>query len=144
MTSQDDLTALALLRAIGRLRRRLIDFSRVVRSELEPATVTMDVVIPNYERTFPESPEYLLEAYVEAELVNGNAVDWGLDVTHDGQVWHFEPSVTWSGQDEVVSVAARTCEHVADFGPELSATLDSLFATLEEVSRQLQVEATSS
>jgi len=109
------ITALFRAHAIATRRRR-----RVTK-------VISRVEIPKYETGA------MIEGYVDAELDNGAAVSWLLDVSWNDEAWNVEARLarsTKEGQEVLQELPAETTQELGDFLAGLVRTTERLL-TLE-------------
>jgi hypothetical protein len=126
ITAADRIT-LNWLRTMAHLRSQVAEFRRQLLSSLKPVIVEWGVECNEYESGL------VLTVYVDADLGDGRALVWWLDVTHDGERWHLDPRVTWNGQDPILVLEERTVAHAEDLAQALPQVLDELLNTYEQV-----------
>ncbi|MCI0457913.1 MAG: hypothetical protein L0Z62_13180 [Gemmataceae bacterium] len=123
MITPADRITLNWIRTLAHLRSQLAEFRRQLLYSRKPVGVEWGVECNAYESGL------VLTAYVDADLGDGRALVWWLDVTHDGEQWRLDPSVTWNGQDPILPLEERTVAHAEDLAQELPQALAELLNT---------------
>src|SRR5438552_1242464 len=81
--------AIMALEALAASQRALTDFARELRQRPEVKAVTTHFQCIRY----PMNPRPFIEHYVDAELHNGTAIAWLLDITWGEDEWNIDYGV---------------------------------------------------
>ena len=112
--------------ALAQLREQLIAHARSLRKNqaVDAVSDKLDV------REYPEGG-LQIEAYVDAELKNGEALTWWLEARLNDGVWTVDGSLTRNSsglQDLLEQVKPRTCTTPSDLAQALGAVARELIA----------------
>jgi len=122
--------ATKLLKVMATNHRRFDDFARQLRSRSEVSSVVSSLHPQQY------SVESMLECYVDAELVNGKAICWWLEVTWDNTTWHIETRVLVNdeqGQYTIKEFPDRATETFDGFLEQFTQATVELLANEEAI-----------
>ena len=90
---------------------------------------------------FTEAPVWSFEAYVEADLVNGETLCWWLDLTWNSSTWVVGVNVSVTQGDLLIDFPDRSSHEVLKACEDVKAAVQDLLATMERVPQLGQKKA---
>lgn len=109
MTESPETTARRLLEVLARIKDLLRNHGIVIRRQ-KNVSRTQDAL-----EVIPYNSGPVIEGYVEAELQDGSAISWLLDVTWNNEQWKIAARLTRSARDTQETLWELEEQTVSDF-----------------------------
>ncbi len=129
-----------LFKTLAEARERLFDLMRLLWSYDQVKTSTSYCDLRSG-KDFTEAPVWSFEAYVEADLVNGENLCWWLDLTWNSSTWVVGVNVSVTQGDVLIDFPGRSSREVLKACEDLKAAVQDLVATVERIPRLGQKKA---
>jgi len=117
------------IRAIAHARQAMIDLSVRLRREPAVREASSGMDVREYTDAFSNEKPLCVELWTEAELRDGDARAWLLDLRWDGSVWEIEADLvlqTHVGQDVLKALGLRTAVTVEELAQVLAGVVREL------------------
>ena len=131
-SERDDAT---LFKTLAEARERLFDLMRLLWRYDQVKTSDSGCDLRRGKDFFREVPVWSFEAYVEADLVNGENICWWLDLTWNSSTWVVDANVSVTQGDVLIKFPDRSSGEVLKACEDVKAAVQDLLATVERVPR---------
>ncbi len=121
-----------VLTFLARMREQLADFRRDLLLPREGQTTSITSVLYDVECRQYESG-LTLEMWVEAEIEDGDALTWWLDMIYREEGWLLDGRISWNGQAVVFETPIITLPDFYASTRQSAAMLEELFRAGKEV-----------
>lgn len=117
------------MRAIAQARQAMIGLATRLRREPAVREATSGIDVREYTDAISNVEPLYVELWTEAELRDGDAKAWLLDLRWDGSVWEIEADLvlqTHAGQDVLKALGLRSAETVEELTHLLAGVVREL------------------
>jgi len=130
-----------LFKTLAEARERLFDLMRLLWSYEQVKTSLSGCDMRSGKEFFTEAPVWSFEAYVEADLLNGENICWWLDLTWNSSTWVVGVNVSVTQGDVLIEFPDRSSGEVLKACEDVKAGVQDLLATVERIPRLGQKKA---
>src|SRR5882724_3648373 len=130
-----------LFKTLAEARERLLDLMRLLWSYDQVKTSRSGCDLRSGNDFFTEAPVWSFEAYVEADLVNGENICWWLDLRCNSSIWVVGANVSVTQGDMLIDFPDRSSGEVLKACEDVKAVVQDLLVTVEGIPRLGQKKA---
>jgi len=124
-----------LFKTLVETRERLFDLMRLLWSYDQVKTSRSGCDLRSGNDFFTEAPVWSFEAYVEADLVNGENICWWLDLTYNDSQWVISSNVSITQGDVLFTFPDRSSSEISKICDEIRSAAKELIETVERLPR---------